>query len=240
MFFRISCFIIAIVFLAFSCIYAIEYYSNADFGSSFELVAFKAEKKLEQKNKKFIPCAALANTSTFFMQAIVFPELMRYSTLKDDIETESLRTLYVQFGPEYADFSIGVFQMKPSFATQVEKLAKHILPDSIYGELKLQYEVSNEIEIRRNRVVRLMEEDWQLVYLTAFVCICDKIYEKKIFAGNEEKLQWYATVYNAGFNRSTEYLETKVRNANFYLEEQMPGKKFSYATIATWYYQRQM
>lgn len=59
------------------------------------------------------------------LQAIVFPEIMRYNGLKDGIETESLRTLYVQFGEDYADFSIGLFQMKPCFAQQ-------LLPDSLY------------------------------------------------------------------------------------------------------------
>jgi hypothetical protein len=49
-------------------------------------------------------CATLCNEKPLFMQSIVFPEVRRYNNLKDGIQTESLRALYVQFGKEYANF----------------------------------------------------------------------------------------------------------------------------------------
>lgn len=77
---------------------------------------------------------------------------MRYNALKDDIESESLKVLYVQFGKTYADFSIGVFQMKPSFAEGVETLAAQLLPDTIYTELQLAYSENDGEAIREQRL----------------------------------------------------------------------------------------
>jgi hypothetical protein len=128
--------------------------------------------------------------------------------------------------------------MKPTFAEQVETKSKQFLPDSILKELQLAYTVTNEESIRSQRVERLQDEDWQLVYLTAFVAICNKLYERKKISSATEKLQWYATVYNAGFERTDAYITKKIKEDNFYLSQQMPGKKFKYAAIAAWFYNK--
>ena len=54
-------------------------------------------------------------------EAIVFPELIRYSMWQDEIERAAVNGLYVTKGRDGADFSIGRFQMKPSFAEDVEQ-----------------------------------------------------------------------------------------------------------------------
>ena len=46
-------------------------------------------------------------------EAIVFPELIRYSKWQDEIETAAVNGLYVLQGTSGANFSIGRFQMKP-------------------------------------------------------------------------------------------------------------------------------
>ncbi len=216
--------------------YAKKEYSNPDFGNTFGSKATKAKEKLQNLNSNFELCSKLCNENVAFMQSIVFPEVMRYNTLKDGIEAESLRTLYVQFGEEYANFSIGLFQMKPTFAVQVETKARQLLPDSVYKELELVYAEREEEEIRAQRISRLQDADWQMIYLTAFICICNELYKEKTFANNQEKLQWYATVYNAGFDKTTNYIREKIKQENFYLQQGMPGKKFRYAAIASWYY----
>lgn len=53
--------------------------------------------------------------------AVIFPELIRYNSIQDKMETFALESLYVKYATDYANFSIGVFQMKPSFAEQIEK-----------------------------------------------------------------------------------------------------------------------
>ena len=53
--------------------------------------------------------------------AVVFPELVRYSALMDFMETTAVKALYQQKGVKGADFSIGRFQMKPSFVADLER-----------------------------------------------------------------------------------------------------------------------
>ena len=50
---------------------------------------------------------------------ILFPERIRYSIVRDFFETAFLEAIYTSQGSDYIDFSIGDFQMKPSF---IEKL----------------------------------------------------------------------------------------------------------------------
>jgi hypothetical protein len=225
--------------LAAGFVYVKNWYGHPDFGHTFGTKAEKAEKRLQRQQEGFEICASLCNETPRFLQALVFPEVMRYNSLKDGIETESLRTLYVQFGAGYANFSIGLFQMKPTFAAAVETKAKQLLPDSIYRELQLDYQVTDAEEIRRERVNRLQDEECQMVYLTAFTAICHRLYAYKKFGGNIEKLQWYATVYNAGFDKPDEYISKKISQEHFYLEQGMPGKKFRYSAIATWFYEKE-
>ena len=219
-------------------IYAKKLYSQADFGKTFGPKAVAAEKKLTGMQGNFSLCGKLCSADAKFMQSIVFPEVMRFNSLKDGVEAESLRTLYVQFGKDYANFSIGIFQMKPTFAEEVEQKVKKLLPDSIVKELQLQYTATGEESIRLERVTRLLDEDWQMIYLTAFVCICNKTYAHKNFSSPLEKLQWYATVYNAGFDKTDAFISNKIKQDNFYLSRQMPGKKFKYAAIAGWFYNK--
>jgi len=215
-------------------------YSNADFGETFGTKAIAASNKLQSMQQGFQLCSTVSESSVNFMQSIVFPEVMRYNALKDGIESESLKTLYVQFGGEYANFSIGVFQMKPSFAEIVELKCKQLLPTKIFEELQLPYKEINAENSRAKRIERLMDDEWQLIYLTGFIAICNKMYCDKNFKNETEKLQWYATVYNAGFDKTDEFINKKIAEANFYLGQQMPGKKFKYAAIATWYYQENL
>jgi hypothetical protein len=217
-------------------IFAKATYSNADFGKIFGKKAIEAESKMQLRQASFQLCATLCNEKPLFMQSIVFPEVMRYNLLKDGIETESLRTLYVQFGKEYANFSIGIFQMKPSFAEQVETKAEKLLPDNIYKELQLAYITTDEENIRSERVERLQNDNWQMIYLTAFILICNDRYKNKIFVSEVEKLQFYATVYNAGFDKSDEYISKKIKEENFYLQNGMSNNKFKYAAIATYFF----
>jgi hypothetical protein len=228
------CVAVAVLF-----VFAKSKYTNPDFGKTFGSKATKAAARLAAMEQNFILCSNLCKQNNVFIKSIVFPEVMRFDALKDDIETESLRTLYVQLGNEYANFSIGLFQMKPSFAEQVEIKAKQLLPGGIYNELQLHYTAATEEGIRAIRVDRLQDAEWQMVYLTAFICICNKIYGHKIFNNDIEKLQWYATVYNAGFDKTGAYITKKIKQDNFYLAQQMPGKKFKYAAIAAWYYSTQ-
>ncbi len=234
--YRIFLVALIVLLLIAGFIFARSTYAEPDFGKTFGAKAVAAKKKLNELGPRFELCSPICKHSVRFMQSIVFPEVMRYNSLKDDVETESLRTLYVQFGEDYANFSIGLFQMKPSFAVEVETKSKQVIPASILKEFQLNYSSADEKAIRRERVDRLQDNEWHLIYLTAFIMICDAQYQYKLFSSETERLQWYATVYNAGFDRTDEYIAKKIGADNFYLKQGMPGKKFKYAALAAWYF----
>ena len=53
--------------------------------------------------------------------AVIFPEVVRFSIMRDNRDKAILKALYVNNGKAYADFSIGILRMKPSFAEAVRQ-----------------------------------------------------------------------------------------------------------------------
>lgn len=90
---------------------------------------------------------------------IVAPEVSQYSRLSDSAETGMLKLLYVQRG--LSDFSVGLFQMKPSF---IENLEKEVLQDEELLRLFPDVPVKQETERknRSERIKRLSLLDWQV------------------------------------------------------------------------------
>ena len=42
--------------------------------------------------------------------SVVFPELVRYSALRDKMEITLLKALYINVGRDYANFSLAIFR----------------------------------------------------------------------------------------------------------------------------------
>lgn len=150
--------------------------------------------------------------------AVVFPELIRYSALRDKMEITLLKTLYINLGDEYADFSIGPFQMKPSFAEQIHKE----LTDKSVGKSD---SLSGETKEYRARVIDDLEDiKSQFVYLLAFMKYCQLHYKADMKEENH-RVRFLASAYNCGFMSGAERIRA------------MMGKKyFSTGLIARDYY----
>lgn len=84
-------------------------------------------------------------------EAVVFPELLRYSRVQDGVEQAALLALYVQGGKAKADFSVGMFQMKPSFAEQVETAW---MRSPLRHAFKLYFDTADNREQRSRRIRR--------------------------------------------------------------------------------------
>jgi hypothetical protein len=123
---------------------------------------------------------------------VVFPEVLRYSLIRDRIETVGLETLYVSQGPAYADFSIGRFQMKPSF---VESLERRLPALGVYDT------ASNAREVRAVRVQRLRDESWQVRYLSGFGSLVESAFPRAEDEA-ETRIRFLAAAYNSGLWRS--------------------------------------
>lgn len=212
---------------------------HPDYQQIFDQDYRKATALINEMNVDFYETACLYNINNQHLKAIVFPEMIRYSSISDFFETKALEILYKVKGSSYADFSIGYFQMKPSF---VEQLEKQILKDHrlkmVFPEL-VTYDTDHEPDQRKIRLKRLKSEKWQLKYLCAFYRIFENRHASCLSSLSEEyKLKMFATAYNSGFGLSWETLDALLRRSFFpYGIEVAEEIQYNYAAIAHYYYQ---
>ena len=136
--------------------------------------------------------------------AIAFPEILRYNAFSDLIETTSNRLLYINGGRTASDFSIGLFQMRPSF---VEDLENYVAKSEKLEKYKnIQIINKSEEKIREERVNRLESFHWQVHYLNVFWAVMEEKYSNMLFENKKDKLRFYATAYNFGFLRPEKML----------------------------------
>lgn len=130
-------------------------------------------------------------------QAIIFPELVRYSTFRDRIEKATMRRLYAHGGSEKGNFSIGVFQMKATFAERLETLW---MQTSYPEQYDLRFDLRDDIHIRKGRLKRLCSVEWQCVYLAMFMRLVPELYPQTDMLNAEERVAFLATAYNYSFS----------------------------------------
>lgn len=171
--------------------------------------------------------------------AVVFPELIRWSALADLIQTSNLQALYVQQGARYSDFSVGRFQMKPSFVETLEAdFNKLLAPDEQRSIRGGRFEAGDTVEIRRARVRRLADADDQVRYLIIFFQVMERLYQKERWSSAEEKVRFYAAAYNSGYRSGAARIRREAGRNRFYLGL-IPAKPFyNYADIAADYWRR--
>ncbi|HHH52335.1 MAG TPA: hypothetical protein ENK91_01635 [Bacteroidetes bacterium] len=106
--------------------------------------------------------------------SIVAPEISRWVSFNDYVETKALELLYISKGYEYCNFSIGYFQMKPKF---IEDLEEYILKNNLDSSYSLKdLLIDRDIPPKKQRKIRLKRLksfEWQLVYAYAFYVIAE-------------------------------------------------------------------
>ena len=171
--------------------------------------------------------------------AVVFPEIIRFKSLEDRIQRRALKVLYVQYGRKYADFSVGHFQMKPTFAEQIErdydrlfsaeeKTAADIVP----------FDTADSAQERKERVVRLDDLQWQVRYLRLFMMIMGKLYQGQAFDDDLEKLRFYATAYTTGYAKGEKTIRRMMPARHFHAQLLFPKARYSYADISVFFFVR--
>lgn len=178
------------------------------------------------------------DSSEFQLAAsIVFPEIIRFNELRDKIEAEALKTLYVQYGEQYANFSIGPFQMKPTFAEQLEKDYCR-LPMKLKLNVSVLFDTASTKEARLKRVERLSTMDGQLMYLSLFCAISKNMFHELKFDSLSERVRFLATAYNSGFHNPIEIILHREKEKHFHTEVMCRSKsqKYSYSDISAFYF----
>lgn len=197
----------------------IEYYRK-DINRAFSLL---------KKKKKLIDLELL-QTEKAQILSIAFPEILRYDSYSDYLETSSNRILYVNKGKEASDFSTGYFQMKPSF---LEDLENYVAATESLKEYQwIIISEKNEKEIRKERIKRLDDFRWQLRYLKVFWFVAEYKFQNMDFKASQDKIRFYATAYNYGFTKPENEI-TKYQSAKkFHPGENTDAHKFAYADFS--------
>lgn len=204
------------------------------FGESYRKAINWAKQNRQQVDSIF----KVYQVPSKFLWALVMPEVIRYDAFFDAIETGSLELLYVQMGAYYADFSIGRFQMKPSFAERIEKDANLLLDKSFLknsGFLSFK-NLQDHKEVRNRRVERLENQIWQCNYLAAFYKICEKKFRSLKFQNESEKLRFFATAYNTGYQKPVSEIRKNLNKKFYTLSKIFSATHYNYADIAVFMY----
>lgn len=232
---KIKLILITVLFVSFTAPITKDY--KQEFGSDYVW----AVQWLKQHNSNIDRYATQFSVPAKELKAIIFPELIRYNTVYDAIEINSLKYLYVSEGKSYADFSVGYFQMKPSFAEMVEQDATTLLGAPLLhlsGFDKINNKADNEAA-RKERLTRITSTEQQLVYLCLFYKICEKRFAGHVFSTVNDKLKFFATCYNAGYRRSFEKLQDMEARKFFHTGKVLVSASYNYADISTYYFDKE-
>jgi hypothetical protein len=181
--------------LTMGCATAFSVNYRKAFGSDWT----DAERCVEEHHDEWKQELDLFGIDSRVAEAVVFPELIRYSMWKDEIERAAVNGLYVSKGREGADFSIGRFQMKPSFAEDVEQ-AWNVSP--LAKEYGFSFNLADNNEARRSRVRRLSTMQGQCRYLAIFIRLLQQRHSRLLQLSKREQVRFLATAYNHSFSAS--------------------------------------
>lgn len=161
---------------------------------------------------------------------IIFPGLSRYSALRDVMETSALRTLYVQSGRKYSHYSVGRFQMKANFAELVERnVTRYKMTDH-------KFSLSNNAKARSERAKRLDSQEWQVEYLILYIKLMDKRFSHIKWKNPEDKVRFYSTAYNLGFNKNERTIRYNMSRKPLFNRNKNLKAKIRYGDIAAWFF----
>lgn len=196
----------------------------------------KAEKKITGIRPLIQRYARQYDVDGNLIEAVIFPEVMRYNSVYNGVETGSLMGLYSRFGADYADFSIGIMQMKPTFAESIEReTQKH--KDEVWvkslGFDKLS--LKEDYNARMARVTRLTKGEWQVKYFIAMLK-CIEIKHKTSKVKPAVNLQFIAAAYNCGWDKSTAVIRSHISKKYYHLSNWDTGKKYAFADVALYRY----
>jgi len=212
--------------------------AGEDYAAIFGPKYAEAEQYLEQ-NAWIADSLSLSPVETRIAVAVVFPEVMRFRVLEDEIQVRALKVLYVQLGRKYANFSVGHFQMKPVFAEQLERDYNRLFSAAEKAAAGIaSYDCDDSSHVRNERVRRLDDLYGQAEYLRLFMLIMDKHYANVTFADDLAKLRFYAAAYNAGYSQGEAAIRKAMGVRRFHVQLLFPKARYNYADVAASYFSR--
>ena len=168
--------------------------------------------------------------------SIIFPELVRYSALQDKMEITLLKTLYVNLGEDYADFSIGQFQMKPSFAELIREKVSAVTGQKSEISFKNLSDYDDIKDFRKSIVSDLEDPKSQICYLIAFIKICERNFNRDR-KDEMSVIKFLATAYNFGIDKNEKEIEHMI-GKKIFNTKLIKTENYSYADVALFWYKQ--
>ncbi len=162
--------------------------------------------------------------------AVAFPEIIRYNAFQDLIESSANKILYIEGGKEVANFSVGLFQMKPSFIEDLESYISKT--ESLKRFSSIIITGVSESKIREERFRRLENTQWQFRYLNIFWYVANEKYKDMKFTDDSERLRLYASAYNCGFLKSDEFIENMIYKEIFPYGAKYKGEQVAFSDLS--------
>jgi hypothetical protein len=196
---------------------------------------WKKAEAFEKENRYWMePVLSKNHISYPVAIAVIFPELVRYSAVRDKMEISLLKTLYISLGDDYANFSVGQFQMKPSFAESIRDKAPAFLQRRSGITFKNRKEYGNILDFRRSIISDLEDPRTQMNYLIAFIKICEKNYRTDRKDESSE-VKFLATAYNYGFEKNSDDIESMI-GKKFFNTKLIKTTNYSYSDISLFWF----
>ena len=173
--------------------------------------------------------APLAPADRDVALAVVAPEASCYSAVCDFVELRTLFVMYVNTG--VSDFSVGHFQMKPSFVEDLERRVSCSAElRKVYGDILPRGD--SERARRRWRLEKLSTLEGELRYLCVFMTIAKSKTAGRKFSSETDRVRYIATLYNAGLGQSPDGVRQHLKERRFpkYL------KTHNYGDVAAEFY----
>ena len=210
------------------------FFQSIDYRSVLKSDYQKAVQFISDHSKLFLKYSSATNTDPEVIISVLFPEAIRYSIINDYIETKSLEIAYVYSGS--ADFSIGFFQMKPSFVESLEEYIK-THPENLVKYDTLLIPGDNTLpEIRRIRLERLKKLEYQIVYANCLYDIMKIIYPDIFLYDKSYQIKFISTAYNHGFLTGQEEILEYSSKAFFPLSGKNNTPKHVYSEISLYFF----
>lgn len=222
------------IFLLVGCLFfGLNGFSdNPDYKSVFEDQWVKAELFIAQNKNWMIEISEYCKIDFRLAVSMVFPELIRYSALRDKIEITLLKSLYVHKGTEYSNFSVGKFQIKPSCAEAILAELKKLDNTELNKYFSKKYRFLSK-KAKRIQILNDLEDTRnEFLFVVAIVRMLDEKYRNIDWSNDSEKIKFYAAAYNSGFNNSKSWIEKHVDLKLFHAKTIKPIECYSYAHIS--------
>lgn len=224
------------------CFLMIGYFSlglaqSKDYGKIFGSDWENAVKWVDENRSWIEPKLEKYNISYSLAIAVIFPELVRYAAMRDRMETTLCKALYINHGEKYADFSIGVFQMKPSFAEHIRKEASVVMLHRSHVLFKDREEYDGIKAFRASIIADLQKPETQLNYLIAFFKISESRFRMNRM-NDAEKLKFLATAYNYGFYKDHDEIE-KMIDRKFFNTKLFQQENYAYSDVSLYWFKNQ-